>query len=75
MSYSPSLGSTISNTHMRTPANLSEFSGLCAVCTVNCSGTCEIGLSAVRGSEAIYPYAADVNQFASEKKYQLIFHI
>lgn len=73
MSYSPSLGSTISNTHMRTPANLSEFSGLCAVCTVNCSGTCEIGLSAVRGSEAIYPYAADVNQFASEKKYPVDF--
>jgi len=73
MSYSPALGSTISNTHMRTPANVSEYSGMCAVCTVNCAGTCEIGLSAVRGSEAIYPFAADINQFASEKKYPIDF--
>ena len=63
MSYSPSLGSSISNTHMRTPTNVSKVSGMCAVCTVSCMGTCEIGLSAVRGSEAIYPFAADVNQF------------
>jgi hypothetical protein len=34
---------------------------------------CEIGLSALRGSEAIYPYQTDVNQFASEKDYPLDF--
>ncbi len=73
MSYSPSLGSTISKTHMRTPNHLSPFSGMCAVCTLDCTGPCEIGLSAVRGSEAIYPYATDVNQFASEKNYPLDF--
>lgn len=73
MSYSPSLGSTITNTHMRSPNHLSPFSGMCAVCTANCIGPCEIGLSAVRGAEAIYPYATDINQFASEKTYPLDF--
>ncbi len=71
MTYSAPLGSTISNTHMRTPGNLSVFSGMCATCTAGCTGTCEIGLSAVRGSEAIYPYETDQNQFASEKQYPL----
>lgn len=69
MTYSAPLGSTISNTRMRTPNNLSVFSGMCSVCTANCYGPCEIGLSAVRGSEAIYPHATDQNQFASEKQY------
>ncbi|MGD9566917.1 MAG: glutamate synthase-related protein [Sedimentibacter sp.] len=73
MSYSPALGSTLTHTKVRTPENVSEFSGMCSVCTVNCIGTCEIGLSAVRGSEAIYPYEADKNQFASEKNYPLDF--
>ncbi len=73
MSYSPPLGSSITNTKMRTPEHVSEFSGMCAVCTANCIGTCEIGLSSIRGSEAIYPYETDINQFASEKDYPLDF--
>ena len=73
MTYSPALGSTISNTKMRTPENVSPYSGMCAVCTANCTGTCEIGLSAVRGSEATFPYRRDINQFASEKDYPLDF--
>lgn len=73
MSYSPALGSTLTHTKVRTPENVSEFSGMCSVCTANCIGTCEIGLSAVRGSEAIYPYETDINQFASEKNYPLDF--
>ena len=73
MAYSPMLGSTISNTKMRTPDHISPFSGMCAVCTENCTGTCEIGLSATRGSEAIYPFKSDINQFASEKNYPLDF--
>lgn len=73
MSFSPSLGSSITHTRMRTPDHLSPFSGMCAVCTASCTGPCEIGLSALRGSEAIYPYATDQNQFASEKDYPLDF--
>lgn len=73
MSYSPSLGSTLTHTRMRTPEHLSRFSGMCSVCTANCTGVCEIGLSAIRGAEAIYPYQTDINQFASEKDYPLDF--
>lgn len=73
MSYSPPLGSTITHTKIRSSEHISGFSGMCAVCTANCSGLCEIGLSAIRGSEAIYPYEPDVNQFASEKNYPLDF--
>jgi glutamate synthase-like protein len=58
---------------MRTPEHISDYSGMCAVCTANCVGSCEIGLSAIRGSEAIYPYETDKNQFASEKDYPLDF--
>lgn len=73
MSYSPLLGSSTTHTKVRTPENVSKFSGMCSVCTSSCTGTCEIGLSALRGSEAIYPYETDVNQFASEKEYPLDF--
>ncbi len=71
MTYSPSLGSSMTNTRMRTPDHLSPFSGMCSVCTANCTGMCEIGLSALRGREATYPYQTDRNQFASEKDYPI----
>jgi len=73
MSYSPFLGSTITNTRLRSPKNIADISGMCAVCTADCHGPCEIGLSAIRGCEAILPFAADKNQFASEKRYPLDF--
>lgn len=73
MSYSPALGSTITNTRVKTPEHVADSSGMCAVCTSNCIGLCEIGLSAIRGSESIYPYATDTNQFASEKVYPVDF--
>ena len=73
MSFSPSLGSTVTNTKMRTPGNLSPFSGMCSVCTADCIGSCEIGYSALRGDEAIYPVGADKSQFASEKDYPVDF--
>lgn len=73
MSFSPSLGSTITNTKMRTPEKLSPFSGMCSVCTAECIGSCEIGYSAIRGEEALYPTGADKSQFASEKDYPVDF--
>ncbi|MFH1137713.1 MAG: glutamate synthase-related protein [Pseudomonadota bacterium] len=73
MSFSPDLGSPITNTHMRNPRHATGVSGMCAVCTADCVGPCEIGLSAIRGSEAILPFSADTNQFASEKRYPLDF--
>jgi len=73
MSYSSVLGTTVTNTHLRSPAHVTDVSGMCAVCTADCTGPCEIGLSAVRGAEALLPFAADKNQFASEKRYPLDF--
>ena len=73
MSYHPTLGTSITNTKLRTPKHVSPFSGMCAVCSENCIGTCEIGLSAIRGSDAINPYPSAINQFASEKDYPLDF--
>jgi hypothetical protein len=46
---------------------------MCAACTADCAGPCEIGLSAIRGAEALLPFAADKNQFASGKRYPLDF--
>ncbi|MBP7865588.1 MAG: FMN-binding glutamate synthase family protein [Acidobacteria bacterium] len=73
MSYSPPLGSPVTHTHLRNPGHVADVSGMCAVCTADCVGPCEIGLSALRGAEAILPFAADRNQFASEKRYPLDF--
>jgi hypothetical protein len=58
---------------MRSPNHTADISGMCSVCTADCIGPCEIGLSAIRGAEAILPFAADKNQFASEKRYPLDF--
>ena len=73
MSLSPNLSTTFNNTKLRTPNNISDLSGMCSVCTDTCSGLCEIGLSAVRGSEVVYPYNTANQQFASEKKYPFDF--
>jgi len=73
MSYSPYLGSPITNTRLRDREHVTDVSGMCSVCTADCLGPCEIGLSALRGAEAIQPFAADRNQFASEKRYPLDF--
>ncbi len=73
MSYSPALGSPVTNTKMRNPKHITDVSGMCSVCTSDCTGLCEIGLSAVRGTEALVPFASDIYQFASEKKYPLDF--
>ncbi|MFQ8736366.1 MAG: hypothetical protein ACLSAH_10325 [Bilophila wadsworthia] len=54
MSYSPTLGSVFNRTKMRDPSHVCS-SGMCAMCTADCIGSCEIGLSAVRGMETVYP--------------------
>ena len=63
MSYSPTLGSVFNRTKMRDPSHVCSFSGMCAI------GSCEIGLSAVRGMETVYPTTTGENQIASEKVY------
>ena len=73
MSLSPELSTTFNSTNLRTPGNICDLSGMCSVCTDKCTGLCEIGLSAIRGFEAAYPYGTSNQQFASEKKYPFDF--
>lgn len=68
MSYSPDLGSGFNGTRLRTP-NHASCSGMCSDCVRECPALCEIGLSALRGTEAAYPSDPNGSQFASEKKY------
>lgn len=69
MSFSPKLATTFSNTRLRTPDNTCNLSGMCSVCSNQCTGLCEIGMSAVRGGEITYPFNTANQQFASEKSY------
>jgi len=45
------------------------FSGMCTTCIDGCLGTCEIGRSAIRGAEVIYPQPFGTITAASEKDY------
>ncbi len=73
MSLSPKLSTTFNDTKLRTPGDVCDISGMCSVCSDQCTGLCEIGLSAVRGKEVVFPYKTTSNQFASEKKYPFDF--
>src|SRR5699024_4560581 len=71
MTYKSTLGTPVTKTRLRTPDKTSPFSGMCSACLEDCIGFCEIGLSATRGEDAIIPYRAGLDQFASEKDYPL----
>ncbi len=70
MSFSPSLSSAFNDTKNRSPFQSSQ-SGMCSFCTEDCAGSCELGLSAVLGAQAVYPTNTGGNQVASEKTYPL----
>lgn len=65
MPYSPKLASMFNNTFMR--SDKIAPSGMCSFCVEDCVGTCEIGVSAMRGEMAVYPTNTGANQVASEK--------
>jgi len=73
MSFSTYNASSVNKTKLRTPNDYSPFSGMCSVCTENCPGPCEIGRSAIRGSELLYPTERKTSQTASEKDYPIDF--
>ena len=56
-------------TKNRTEGSVSHLSGLCATCVDGCIGMCEVGKSAYRGSEAIYPQPFGIITTAAEKNY------
>jgi len=56
-------------TKNRTEDSISRLSGMCVTCVDGCIGMCEIGKSAYRGAEAIYPQPFGIITTASEKNY------
>ncbi|MFC2096763.1 FMN-binding glutamate synthase family protein [Bacteroidota bacterium] len=56
-------------TKNRTEESITPASGMCVTCVDGCIGMCEIGKSAYRGHEVIYPQPFGVITTASEKRY------
>ena len=55
----------------RTEDSITTVSGMCVTCVDGCIGMCEIGKSAYRGPEAIYPQPFGIITAASEKNYPI----
>ena len=56
-------------TKNRTEGSISPFSGMCVTCVDGCIGMCEIGKSAYRGSEVLYPQPFGIITAGCEKDY------
>jgi glutamate synthase domain-containing protein 2 len=56
-------------TKNRTEGSITPSSGMCVTCVDGCIGMCEIGKSAYRGHEVIYPQPFGVITTAAEKIY------
>ncbi|NIN71597.1 MAG: FMN-binding glutamate synthase family protein [Gemmatimonadetes bacterium] len=56
-------------TKNRTEGSVTPLSGMCVTCVDGCIGMCEIGKSAYRGHEVIYPQPFGVITTAAEKDY------
>ncbi len=69
MSYTKLNRSAATLTKNRTEGSISPFSGMCVTCVDGCIGMCEIGKSAYRGHEVIYPQPFGIITSASEKEY------
>jgi len=69
MSYTRLNASAATLTKNRTDESRSPFSGMCVTCVDGCIGMCEIGKSAIRGSETIYPQPFGIITAAAEKDY------
>lgn len=67
MSYSKPNASAATLTKNRT--DRCSISGICVTCIDGCPGPCEIGKSAIRGTEVIYPAPFGVITTGSEKNY------
>ena len=58
-------------TKNRTEGSITPASGMCVTCVDGCVGMCEIGKSAYRGHEVIYPQPFGVITTAAEKTYPI----
>lgn len=72
MTYSKGINASgATRTKNRTPNSVSPFSGLCTNCQEGCPGLCEVGKSAFRGREVLYPSPFGKSTFAAEKDYPI----
>jgi glutamate synthase domain-containing protein 2 len=71
MSLSRVNSSAATLTKNRTEGSVVPASGMCVTCVDGCIGMCEIGKSAYRGHEVIYPQPFGVITTAAEKTYPL----
>jgi glutamate synthase domain-containing protein 2 len=69
MAYTKLNRSAATLTKNRTEGSISPFSGMCVTCVDGCIGMCEIGKSAYRGHEVLYPQPFGIITAASEKDY------
>lgn len=69
MSLSKINASAATLTKNRTEDAIVSLSGMCATCVDGCVGMCEIGKSAYRGAEVIYPQPFGIITAASQKRY------
>ena len=58
-------------TKLRTPGSYVSISGMCTTCLDGCIGPCEIGRSALRAAEMIYPQPFGMVTAASQKRYPI----
>lgn len=58
-------------TKNRTDTSINKLSGMCVTCVDGCIGMCEIGKSAYRGAEAIYPQPYGIITSGAEKDYPI----
>ncbi len=61
--------SAATGTRTRTGSDVLPQSGMCVVCLDGCPGYCEIGLSAMRGPETIYPIPFGKSTSSGTKDY------
>src|SRR5512139_2745614 len=69
MSLSKTNATAATLTKNRTDGSVVPSSGMCVTCVDGCIGMCEIGKSAYRGHEVIYPQPFGVVTTAGEKTY------
>ncbi len=71
MTFSRTNTSAATLTKNRTEGSIVGESGMCVTCVDGCIGMCEIGKSAYRGHEVLYPQPFGVITAAAEKKYPI----
>jgi len=69
MSYTKINASAATLSKNRTEDAINSLSGMCTTCVDGCIGMCEIGKSAYRGHEVIYPQPFGIITAASQKIY------